>query len=132
MKAFHDAGVRTTCFISPIFPGITDVPAIIQRAKDDCNLIWLENLNLRGPFKPVILNYIREKRPELAPLYQDIYQRGSRGYWQALDEALRAYCEGLGLPYVTNDDSMSRPFDAPPVVVNFFYHSEIKRSAQTK
>ena len=132
MKAFHDAGVRTTCFISPIFPGITDVPAIIQRAKDDCNLIWLENLNLRGPFKPVILNYIREKRPELAPLYRDIYQRGSRGYWQALDEALRAYCEGLGLPYVTNDDSMARPFGAPPVVVNFFYHSEIKRSAQAK
>ena len=132
MKAFHDAGVRTTCFISPIFPGITDVPAIIQRAKDDCNLIWLENLNLRGPFKPVILHYIREKRPELAPLYQDIYQRGSRGYWQALDEALRAYCEGLGLPYVTNDDSMSCPFGAPPVVVNFFYHSEIKRSAQAK
>ena len=132
MKAFHDAGVRTTCFISPIFPGITDVPAIIQRAKDDCNLIWLENLNLRGTFKPVILQYIREKRPELAPLYRDIYQKGSRGYWQALDEALRAYCEGLGLPYVTNDDSMTRPFDAPPVVVNFFYHSEIKRSAQAK
>ena len=132
MKAFHDAGVRTTCFISPIFPGITDVPAIIQRAKDDCNLIWLENLNLRGTFKPVILNYIREKRPELEPLYRDIYQKGSRGYWQALDEALRAYCEGLGLPYVTNDDSMTRPFDAPPVVVNFFYHSEIKRSAQAK
>ena len=132
MKAFHDAGVRTTCFISPIFPGITDVPAIIQRAKDDCNLIWLENLNLRGTFKPVILQYIREKRPELEPLYRDIYQRGSRGYWQALDEALRAYCEGLGLPHVTNDDSMTRPFDAPPVVVNFFYHSEIKRSAQAK
>lgn len=132
MKAFHDAGVRATCFISPIFPGITDVPAIIQRAKDDCNLIWLENLNLRGPFKPVILQYIREKRPELEPLYRDIYQRGSRGYWQALDEALRAYCEGLGLPYVTNDDSMSCPFGAPPVVVNFFYHSEIKRSAQAK
>ena len=132
MKAFHDAGVRTTCFISPIFPGITDVPAIIQRAKDDCNLIWLENLNLRGTFKPVILQYIREKRPELEPLYRDIYQKGSRGYWQALDEELRAYCEGLGLPYVTNDDSMTRPFGAPPVVVNFFYHSEIKRSAQAK
>lgn len=132
MKAFHDAGVRTTCFISPIFPGITDVPAIIQRAKDDCNLIWLENLNLRGTFKPVILQYIREKRPELEPLYRDIYQKGSRGYWQALDEELRAYCEGLGLPYVTNDDPMTRPFDAPPVVVNFFYHSEIKRSAQAK
>lgn len=34
MKAFHDAGVRTTCFISPIFPGITDVKAIIERAEE--------------------------------------------------------------------------------------------------
>ena len=33
MRAFHAAGVRTTCFISPIFPGITDVPAIIRRAR---------------------------------------------------------------------------------------------------
>ena len=41
MKAFHDAGVRTTCFISPIFPGITDVPAIIRKAKSHCNLVWL-------------------------------------------------------------------------------------------
>ena len=57
MKAFHDAGVRTTCFVSPIFPGITDVKAIIERAKGQCNLIWLENLNLRGSYKAVILDY---------------------------------------------------------------------------
>lgn len=124
--------MRTTCFVSPIFPGITDVPAIIERVKGDCNLIWLENLNLRGTFKPVILNYIRKKRLDLVPLYEDIYLQGSRGYWQALDEELRAYAEASGLPYVTNDDPMSRPFNAPPVVVNFFYHSEIKRSAREK
>lgn len=29
MKAFHDAGVRSTCFISPIFPGITDAPPVV-------------------------------------------------------------------------------------------------------
>ncbi|MBQ7723181.1 MAG: radical SAM protein, partial [Selenomonadaceae bacterium] len=29
MKILHEAGIRTTCFISPIFPGITDVVAII-------------------------------------------------------------------------------------------------------
>ena len=26
MKRFHDEGIRTVCFVSPIFPGITDVP----------------------------------------------------------------------------------------------------------
>lgn len=32
--------------------------------------------------------------------------------------------------YVTNDDSMQRPFDAPPVIVNYFYHERIKKSAR--
>ena len=39
MKTFHDAGVRTTCFISPIFPQITDVKANVERAKKDLSLI---------------------------------------------------------------------------------------------
>ena len=72
MKAFHDAGVRTTCFISPIFPGITDLPAIIRRAKDQCNLVWLENLNLRGGYKITIFDYITDKHPDLLPLYDAI------------------------------------------------------------
>ena len=32
MKAFHKAGVRTTCLISPVFPVITDVRAIATQA----------------------------------------------------------------------------------------------------
>ena len=127
MKAFHKAGVRTTCFISPIFPVITDVKAIIEQAKEHCNLIWLENLNLRGSYKAVIMDYIKEKYPALLPLYQDIYSLGNRSYWEALD---KEYAAEIGLEYVTNDDSMSRPFSAPPVIVNYFYHSEIKKSAR--
>lgn len=132
MKTFHDAGVRTTCFISPIFPEITDVKAIIERAKDRCNLIWLENLNLRGTFKPQIMQYIAEKYPNLLPLYLDIYAHGNDGYWQRLAEEVRAHAEQLGLEYVTNDDTMRRPFDTPPVIVNYFYHSQIKKSAQKR
>lgn len=132
MKTFHDAGVRTTCFISPIFPEITDVKAIIERAKDNCNLIWLENLNLRGAFKPQILDYIGEKFPKLKSLYSDIYSRNRRDYWIWLDQEIQRYATSLGLEYVTNDDSLKRPFDSPPVVVNYFYHSEIKKSAQKR
>lgn len=132
MKAFHDAGVRTTCFISPIFPGITDVPAIIRRVKAQCNLIWLENLNLRGAYKPVILDYIAEKRPDLTPLYQSIYQQGDRSYWADLDQQIRAFTAGEGLLYVRDDDSVTRPLEAPPVVVNYFFHEEIIPSAKRK
>ena len=130
MEAFHKAGVRTTCFISPIFPGITDVKAIIQRAKAHCNLIWLENLNLRGGYKTIIMDYIQEKQPGLLPLYQEIYIKNDRSYWELLDVELKAWAAEIDLDYVTNDDSMSRPFEAPPIIVNFFYHSEIKKSAR--
>ncbi|MDO4542096.1 MAG: radical SAM mobile pair protein B [Bacillota bacterium] len=132
MKIFHDNGVRTTCFISPIFPEITDVIGIIERVKEQCNLIWLENLNLRGEYKAVILRYIQEKYPRLMPLYQDIYRRRDRSYWEGLDSVMAAYTEDRGLEYRTDDDDFQRPFHDPPVVVNYFYHEEIKKSAKKK
>lgn len=131
MKALHEAGIRTTCFISPIFPALTDVPAIIDRVKGQCQLVWLENLNLRGSYKTVILDYIKEKYPGLFPLYREIYQNGNRSYWEVLDSELKAYAAQMNLDYVTNDDSMRRPFEAPPVVVNYFYHEQIRKSARS-
>ena len=129
MRRLHEEGIRTTCFISPIFPLITDCRAIIDACRDKCNLVWLENLNLRGDYKPVILEYIRTHHPELSALYDDIYRRGRRDYWFSLDQEMRAYCRQEGLEYVRNDDSMSRPFDSPPIVVNYFFHEEVKRNA---
>lgn len=130
MKILHDAGVRTTCFISPIFPEITNVEAIIGRVKDQCNLIWLENLNLRGDYKKVILDYIRQKYPQLMPLYNEIYQHGDRSYWEMLNCLLLAFTQEQGFRYVRDDDSFTQPFDATPTIVNFFYHEEIKKSAK--
>ena len=130
MEAFYRAGIRTTCFVSPIFPGITDAEAIIRRVKGQCHLIWLENLNLRGSFKAVIMAYIQSTRPHLLPLYQEIYNSGDRSYWETLDQQLRTYADEIGLDYVTDDDSVRRPFDAPPVIVNYFYHEKIKKSAK--
>jgi len=76
------------------------------------------------------MDYIKEKYPALLPLYQEIYHRGRRSYWEALDTELKEYAAEIGFDYVTNDDSISRPFNAPPVIVNYFYHSEIKKSAR--
>lgn len=132
MKEFYLAGVRTTCFISPIFPGITDVKSIIRLAMSQCNLIWLENLNLRGSYKTVIMDYIREKYPQLYPLYHEIYNHNDRSYWIALDKELKAFAAENGLDYVTNDDQLARDFNAPPVIVNYFYHEQIKKSARKK
>ncbi|MCZ0862427.1 radical SAM mobile pair protein B [Methanocorpusculum vombati] len=132
MKTFFEAGIRTTCFISPIFPGITDIPAIVRKTRDQCNLIWLENLNLRGSYKQNILTYIAENYPELIPLYHEIYQLGSRRYWEMLDAEMQEFANEQGLPYLRNDDTIQRPFDAPPALVNYFYHEQIKQSAKKK
>ena len=130
MKAFYLAGVRTTCFISPIFPGITDSKVIIRRAMSQCNLIWLENLNLRGSYKAVIMDYIKEKYPQLTSLYHEIYDCRDRSYWVSLDKECKAFADEIGLDYVTNDDSRHKDFNAPPVIVNYFYHEQIKKSAR--
>ena len=128
MKILHAEGIRTTCFISPIFPGITNVPAIIDATKDFCNLVWLENLNLRGNFKPKILEYVREKYPNLSPLYSEIYQQKNPRYWFQLHKIVEDYAARNNLEYVRNRDDLQRPFDAPPVIVNFFFHEQIKKS----
>lgn len=130
MKTLHDAGIRTACFVSPIFPGITDVEEIIDRVKDQCNLIWLENLNLRGSYRVVIMDYIREKHPDLLPLYYKIYNKNERRYWEALDARLRDFAKQNGLVYVRDDDTMKLPFDAPAIMVNYFYHEEVRKSAK--
>ena len=132
MKQLYEAGIKTTCFISPIFPGITDVEAIIDRAKDRCNLVWLENLNLRGDYRVVIMNWIHENHPELDEFYHQIYSKKSREYWSELDIKLRKYAEKNHMPYVRDDDSKMSDFGEPPIVANYFYHEEVKKSAKKK
>lgn len=126
MKQVYEAGIRTVCFVSPIFPGITDVPAIIERVKTFTDLIWLENLNLRGQFKTDIMTYIREKYPQKYPLYEAIYNRKEMGYWQALEQEIAAYAAQNQYPYRINDLPYGRAKQSKPVLVNYFYHEKIR------
>ncbi|MBQ4257359.1 MAG: radical SAM protein [Oscillospiraceae bacterium] len=130
MRQFYEAGIQTTCFISPIFPGITDVIAIIERVRHQCNLVWLENLNLRGDYRARILDWIHLHHPELDGLYREIYGKGDRGYWTALDEEIRAYTEREGMMYTRDDDQHRSPFGEPPVVCSYFYHEQVRKSAK--
>lgn len=127
MEQVYRSGIRTVCFVSPIFPGITDVMAIIERVKDFADLVWLENLNLRGQFKGTIMNYIREKHPELVGLYEEIYNRKINDYWQMLEKTTAEYAVQNGYPYRVNDLPYGRSEKGKPVIVNYFYHEKIKR-----
>ena len=130
MKTVYDAGLRTVCFVSPIFPGITDVEAIIDRAKDQCDLIWLENLNLRGSFKADIMGYIQEKYPELVPLYQMIYSNNDRSYWRELEQRIKSIAQAHGYPYRVNDLPSGKSEPGKPTLVNYFYHEDIRQNGK--
>ena len=73
------------------------------------------------------MEYIQKNYPQLVPLYHEIYDCKDYSYWKSLDKELQAYAAEIGLDYVINDDSMTRPFDAFPLLVNFFYHEKIKK-----
>ena len=132
MKILHNEGILTTCFISPIFPGITDIFAIIEKVKDCCDYIWLENLNLRPPFSQEILSYIDEKYPSLIPLYKKIYIDKDKSYWKELSVKVEEFALTNGFEYLVNDDTMDRVKHTPPIIVNYFYHEEIKKSSMKK
>ena len=131
MKQVYDAGIRTVCFIAPVFPGITDFEAIFYRVKNQCDLIWLENLNLRSGFKQEILDYIQEKYPELTSLYQKIYQKGDRSYFRGLEQQAEQLAMENGCPFVDNELPYGRAEPGHPVIVDYFYHEEVRGSENT-
>lgn len=128
MKTVYEAGIRTVCFVSPVFPGITDIKAIFEQVKNQCDLVWLENLNLRGGFKQDIMEYIRQKFPQLYPLYQDIYNKKNRSYFEQLEAQAEQLATENDCPFVDNELPYGRSVKGHPVIVDYFYHEEIKGS----
>ena len=131
MKRVYDAGIRTVCFVAPVFPGITDFEAIFERVKDQCDLFWLENLNLRGGFKKTILDYIAEEYPDLVPLYHQIYDRHDRSYFITLEEKAEAMAKRYDCPFVDNEMPYGRVPQGHPVIVDYFYHEEVRGTENT-
>ena len=131
MKQIYDAGIRTVCFISPVFPGITDIEAIIEQAKNQCDLVWLENLNLRGGFKKTIMDYIAEKYPDLTPLYDEIYNKKNRSYFEALEKKAEEIAKKYGCRFVDNETPYERVPQGHPIIVDYFYHEEVRGTANS-
>ena len=131
MKKVYDAGIRTVCFISPVFPGITDFEAIFEKVRNQCDLVWLENLNLRGGFKKDIMNYIQEKYPDLLPLYNAIYNKKDRSYFQMLEQKAEQLARQNDCPFVDNELPYGRAMKGHPVIVDYFYHEEVRGTENT-
>ncbi len=112
LRILKDNHINTYLFISPIFPGISDVDILINLVYDYADEIWFENLNLRGNYKNKVLNLIRNKYSEYFPLFERIYKKRDNTFWN--DEELR-------LREKYSDDFLSGRFKI------FFYHSQLKK-----
>lgn len=125
LERLHAEGISTHCFIAPIFPG-TDVGRIILRAKDICDEIWLDALNLRCGNRPVIMSWIREKYPRLYPTYCGIYAHGSREYWVSLTRQIGEFCAKNGIDHICGGKGIrgAHSGSSQASVVNFFYQQE--------
>lgn len=110
LQTLYENGIRTAVFISPMFPEITEWKDIISTSKNYINEYWFENLNLRGDYKRVILDYIKKNYPNLWTLYCDIYLRGNVLYWDSLAKEIESFCKKENVE-----------------MKNYFYHDKIKK-----
>lgn len=110
LKELHEAGLSAYAFLSPIFPGITDIEQLVDAVAPYVEEICFENLNLRGAQIKYILSYIQDKYPSLVPLYQEIYLQHQMDYWETLKHSIHS----LESHY-------------PVKFTNYFYHNKIRK-----
>ena len=65
------------------------------------------------------------------PLYIQIYNRHDRSYFEALMRQAEAMARQYDCPFVDNEMPYGRVPQGHPIIVNYFYHEEIRGSENT-
>ena len=68
--------------------------------------------------------------PDLLPLYRQIYGQNDLTYWRVLDSKVAEYAAANGFMYVIDEEPFLRNPTGKPIIINYFYHSQIKQSAK--
>ena len=74
-------GIDSGVLIAPLMPGINDTPEqvqpIVDRAREaGANFLGGVALHLRGEVRDVFFGWLKEKRPDLLPRYEQLYDSG--------------------------------------------------------
>lgn len=115
LKTLHENGISTYLFISPIFPYLTDISALVQAADGSADKIGFENLNLRRTAKTQVLDLIKQHYPQYSAGYEQIYLRKDASYWKILEEEIQKLSENYPIPFE-----------------NYFYHEKIRKNGGQK
>ncbi|HET7417098.1 MAG TPA: radical SAM protein [Solirubrobacterales bacterium] len=118
-------GIESGVLIAPLMPGINDEPEqvqpILERAKEaDASFLTGISLHLRGEVKDVFFDWLKLKRPDLLPRYEQLYR--GRAYMRPEDrrQTTRAL-ESWGRSRVRRPTvSVPQQPQAAPVQQSFF------------
>ena len=85
------AGIRTGVLIAPLIPGVNDSPEQVEPLMELLDEAGPDSiggvaLHLRGEVRDIWFDWLRERRPDLLPRYEELYERGA---YMRKDEANR-------------------------------------------
>ena len=126
LRACKDMGLITSCFISPLFPEITDPFEIIEEVRNHCDSIWIDGLNLQEKNIGKVTGYISSEYSWAFPIYKKIYKDGDKTYWLTLSDKIKDYANKNGMEYTTSKIVADRSPFGCPVIIDFL-HRRIER-----
>jgi DNA repair photolyase len=76
------AGVPTGVLIAPLIPGVNDDPKQVSEILEIAGEAGARSiagvpLHLRGEVRDIWFDWLRQYRPDLVPLYEELYERGA-------------------------------------------------------
>ena len=105
LKALSRAGLSTGVLVMPVLPRITDGPAeleaLVRSVKQQgAGYLAARVLFVTSSVEAVWVPFLRERFPELAPVYRDLYQAPQRGlkiYRRRISGLIRQLCDRYDL-----------------------------------
>jgi DNA repair photolyase len=82
VAALNDAGIPAGVLVAPLMPGINDSPEEVHKIRDLAReagaiSVGAVTLHLRGEVRDIWFDWLRLHRPDLIPMYEELYQRGA-------------------------------------------------------
>ena len=77
------------------------------------------------------MDSIAGKYPDLVPLYDEIYNKHNRSYFEALEVKAEKMAKKYDCAFVDNEMPYGRVPQGHPVIVDYFYHEEIRGTENT-
>ena len=114
LQILHDAGIKTYAFVGPLLPHFVTNSEALNEILDQLqtvgvNEVWFEHINLNGPIKNRLYEYLQREAPELIP---DFEAADTSEYRDKLEKVIHKALEGrnmtLGLGQVIHHKKLPK------------------------